>query len=102
MPAALGRETSPETDHFPHCSLRLADIGYLFFQLKTHADCFTEEEDDEETKEGAALSLSGAFFLLTLITIVVAICSGEAAGVLAGPWRAATGALAPASRSHGM
>ena len=55
-------------------------MGYLLFQLKTHADCFEEGggggEREEEEGEGAALSLAGAFGALTLITVVVAICSG--------------------------
>ncbi|KAI7838604.1 hypothetical protein COHA_007612 [Chlorella ohadii] len=58
-------------------------IGYLFFQLKTHADCFIEEGGEEGgSEEGAALSLSGAFFLLTLITITVAICSEMLTGAI--------------------
>lgn len=56
-------------------------IGYLFFQLKTHADCFMEE-GDEGSDEGSALSLSGAFAALTLITITVAICSEMLTGAI--------------------
>jgi Ca2+:H+ antiporter len=44
---------------------------YLYFQLKTHAECFSGDEDGDEP----ALSLLGALGLLTIITIIVAINS---------------------------
>lgn len=45
---------------------------YLLFQLKTHAHLFSSDADSTETP---ALSLSGSTFMLTTITIAVAICS---------------------------
>ena len=52
----------------PCCSY----VGYLFFQLKTHADFFAGEESEETP----ALSLSGAVACLVTITLIVAVCSG--------------------------
>lgn len=47
-------------------------LGYLLFQLRTHADFFAGEESDEVP----ALSLSGALACLVVITLIVAVCSG--------------------------
>jgi uncharacterized membrane protein SirB2 len=47
-------------------------LGYLLFQLRTHADFFAGEESDEVP----ALSLSGALACLVTITLIVAVCSG--------------------------
>ena len=45
--------------------------AYLFFQLKTHGDFFSGEDNEEQP----SLSLSGALALLTAITLVVAVAS---------------------------
>ena len=75
-------------------------VCYLYFQLKTHADALGspnlsvtdasnvdipngvagESEDDDEHVPN--LSLSGALFTLTLITITVAICSEYLTGAI--------------------
>lgn len=54
-------------DSGPWCSYG----AYLFFQLKTHGDFFSGEDNDEQP----SLSLSGALALLTAITLVVAVAS---------------------------
>ena len=51
---------------------------YLFFQLKSHAFLFDEEnhgEDDGESEEGNILSPFSAGVALILITILVAVCA---------------------------
>ncbi|KAL4448639.1 hypothetical protein ABPG75_005858 [Micractinium tetrahymenae] len=48
-------------------------LCYLFFQLNTHVDLFQGEGEEEEVP---ALSLSGAMFCLTAITLIVTACSG--------------------------
>lgn len=51
---------------------------YLFFQLKTHVDCFTGEANEDEP----GLSLSGALSLLTIITLIVAVASEFLTGAI--------------------
>ena len=58
---------------------------YLLFSLKTHNQAFESHDDDEEEEgeeggegkheEVPVLSLSGAFLMLTSITVMVAVCS---------------------------
>ncbi|KAL4424647.1 hypothetical protein ABPG77_002265 [Micractinium sp. CCAP 211/92] len=54
-------------------------LCYLFFQLNTHVDLFQGEGDDEEVP---ALSLSGALFCLTAITLIVTACSEFLTGAI--------------------
>jgi Ca2+:H+ antiporter len=78
----ISKGVMTELSHVIAIVLLAIYIGYLFFQLKTHADCFTEDGDDGSSDEGAALSLSGAFAALTVITIAVAICSEMLTGAI--------------------
>jgi Ca2+:H+ antiporter len=55
-------------------------VCYLVFQLKTHHDMFTSE--DEENDEQPALSVSASISMLTVITLVVACCSELLTGSL--------------------
>mmetsp|Transcript_31238 Transcript_31238/g.56706 ORF Transcript_31238/g.56706 Transcript_31238/m.56706 type:complete len:477 (-) Transcript_31238:3378-4808(-) len=48
---------------------------YLIFQLKTHADLFEEEEDDEDGKEEPMMTVFTSIFMLAVITGFVAIAS---------------------------
>lgn len=51
-------------------------IMYLFFQLKTHADLFDEEQqDDGEQAEPALLTPWMAGVVLVVITVLVAVCA---------------------------
>ncbi|KAK6344134.1 hypothetical protein TWF696_007777 [Orbilia brochopaga] len=50
-------------------------VLYLFFQLKTHTDLFSDEHDDEEEPETPALSVWGAALVLVLVTLMVAVCA---------------------------
>ncbi|KAF3930835.1 hypothetical protein ABW19_dt0201688 [Dactylella cylindrospora] len=49
-------------------------VLYLFFQLKTHTELFSDEHEDEEP-ETPTLSVWSAGFVLILVTIIVAICA---------------------------
>lgn len=57
--------------------------SYLLFSLKTHNQAFEAsnggeddgEEDEDKEEETVVLSLFGAFFMLTAITVMVAISS---------------------------
>ncbi len=49
-------------------------LCYLVFQLGTHHDLFADNSSEEG--EVPALSLSGSMACLTLITLIVAACSG--------------------------
>jgi Ca2+:H+ antiporter len=64
-------------------------VMYLIFQLKTHHSVFAGEGEDEG--EQPALSLLAALGCLTVITIIVAICS-----------EFLTGALEEVSKSTGL
>lgn len=56
--------------------LLLLYILYLFFQLKTHADLFDEETQDEETDaDEPQMTPWAAAFVLVAVTIAVAICA---------------------------
>lgn len=57
---------------------------YLLFSLKTHNQAFEQHDDDENEGENGddekheevpVLSLSGAFLMLTSITVMVAVSS---------------------------
>lgn len=54
-------------------------VAYLFFQLRTHADLFDEEQSDEDgdenNEEAQILSPWAAGVALVIITVAVAICA---------------------------
>lgn len=74
--------------HVIALTLLLIYVGYLLFQLKTHADCFEdgggggEDEEGEGGEDAATLSLVGAFSMLAIITAVVGACSELLTGAI--------------------
>jgi len=54
-------------------------IAYLFFQLKTHADLF-DAEGEEEGEGAKVLSVWAAVACLVLVTILVAVCADYLVG----------------------
>jgi len=59
--------------------LFLTYIGYLVFQLKTHARLFEAEESDEE-EETADMDPWSAGFWLLAITVVTSFCADVLVG----------------------
>lgn len=55
--------------------LLLIYVAYLFFQLKTHADLFEEENDSENEGEPELLGVWSAGVVLVVVTVLVAICA---------------------------
>ncbi|KAK6538054.1 hypothetical protein TWF694_010944 [Orbilia ellipsospora] len=49
-------------------------VLYLFFQLKTHTDLFSAENEEEE-QEAPTLSVWSAGLVLVIVTLMVAICA---------------------------
>lgn len=85
--AALQRETE-ESKHAAKANILILSRGtaiillllyvlYLFFQLKTHADFFDEERQDEEEEgdAGKILQPIPAGIALVFVTLIVAVCA---------------------------
>lgn len=77
-PAIITQDTLFHLSHAIAIILVGIYLGYLLFQLKTHADCF----EGEESTETPALSLSGAVTCLLSITAIVAVCSEYLTGAI--------------------
>lgn len=62
------------------CSIFLMTVYalFLFFMLKTHADLFADEGEDEEEED--ALGIAPSVLLLLIATLVVAACSEALVG----------------------
>ncbi|KAK1924801.1 calcium:hydrogen antiporter [Papiliotrema laurentii] len=54
-------------------------IGYLFFQLKTHAQLFEAEQEDEEEEEPDMDQYSAGIWLV-IVTVVTAFCADVLVG----------------------
>jgi Ca2+:H+ antiporter len=67
------------------CSVALMGVYglFLFFMLKTHADLFADEQDDEGVDEDQ-LSVSFSVVLLAISTVVVFFCSECLVGSIEG------------------
>ncbi|PSC71917.1 calcium proton exchanger [Micractinium conductrix] len=77
-PTVISKDVLFNLSHAIAIVLVFIYVGYLFFQLKTHADFFAGEESEETP----ALSLSGAVACLVTITLIVAVCSEYLTGAI--------------------
>lgn len=59
--------------------LLLTYIGYLFFQLRTHAQLFEAEQGEEEEEESEMDKFSSAFWLVA-VTVVTSFCADVLVG----------------------
>ncbi|WVR05215.1 calcium/proton exchanger [Kwoniella sp. DSM 27419] len=55
-------------------------LGYLFFQLRTHAQLFESEENEDEEAEVAAMDQWSAGAWLVIITVVTSFCADVLVG----------------------
>ncbi|EOD50132.1 putative calcium proton exchanger protein [Neofusicoccum parvum UCRNP2] len=80
--AALQNSKSSSNDHILILShgtaviLLILYIMYLYFQLKSHADFFdAEAQEEEEPEEGHILGTFSAGVALVVVTLLVAVCA---------------------------
>jgi len=62
-------------------TLALLYVFYLIFQLKTHPEEFAAESGDEEEVE-SEMSIGCAILMLSVVTVIVAVCSELLVGTI--------------------
>merc|ERR1719201_2223587 len=79
-----GEETTHMRPISISCSalMMISYVAFLIFQLFTHRALLADGGDDDDEEEGPSISLRCSLTLLTVVTIIVGVCSELLTGTL--------------------